>query len=523
MRAFKTLAKKQNIFSIVCLLSVVFLTYSNVYTFEFVYDDEFFILKNKFLNSFSSVQDIFTTNSTAGSGFKDSFYRPMQFFSYLLVKQTLGSEVWGFHLLNVLIHSFNAILIFLFLKKMKFFWGAALLATLIWATHPIHAECIAYMSATADSMYTFFLLLGLNIMVPHFSLKRMIVGWFCFLLAILSKEAAVLGAVLLTANVFYFEEKRWHWKSYLKTVPFWALSLIYALARKTILNFDGDFSFYKVENIYTENISYRVFTFLATLPEYFKLLIWPAHLSIDRPFPVYIHFWSFNVVLGALMVALAFVALLWTFKKKTPSLITVSFVILWFTATHLLHSGVLLPLNSFFLEHWMYLPSVSLVIMMALAFHCLLLSKKKWTRPITILFSLMIVSACSFRTYEQNTVWENAITLFSHILEQNPSVARARHGLAMAYSDRGQFEKALEEYRVALRQQEYPQTYHNMALIFMQQNQLQDAENYFLKALSLSPEFFPSMPYLMQIYEMQGKKEQVLKYRKLYLQYAPKH
>ncbi|MCB9072071.1 MAG: hypothetical protein H6623_00495 [Bdellovibrionaceae bacterium] len=502
------------------IIAIIFLVYSNVYHYAFVYDDEFFIVKNKFLQSWSNILDIFTSNSTAGSGFKDSFYRPIQFFIYLIVYQLFGADVVAFHFLNVLIHTINALLIYRFSQKLGFTLVVSCFVALLWAVHPVHVEVVTYMSGTGDLLYSFFLLLGLNIMLPTMTAKRMIVGWFCFLFALLSKETGVLGVTLLTAGIFYFSEKRFVWRSYLKTLPFWLMSLAYAVLRKTILNFDGDFAFFKQQNIYSENILYRIYTFLATLPSYLKVLLWPEHLSIDRPFPVYTDFWYTPVTMGTAMLlsALAIPIVLWRYRQSWG--VWSSFVVLWFAGAHFLHSGIVMPLNSFFLEHWLYLSSVSFFLMGGSLISQLLSHNKilKYT-GFTSITGLIFFSG--WRSYQQSEVWQSPITLFTHILEQNPSVARARHGLAMAYSDHGELNKAIEQYEIALRDQKYPQTYHNMGIIFLQQNQVGKAEESFLQAIQLSPDFYPSYSYLAHISEIKNEPEKVNTYKELYQKYAP--
>lgn len=505
---------KYDILGIVLLLAAVFIAYSNVYNFEFLYDDEFFIVKNNHINSFDSLSDIFTSNSTAGSGFKDSFYRPVQFFLYLVVKTTLGGDPWGFHLLNLLIHFLNAAMLFLLAQKAGFSRRFAVVVALFWCLHPIHVECVAYMSATADSLHTLFLMVGLNVMLPVANARRYAVGWILFLLAILSKETAVLGAPLLTICVFYFSKDRWNWRTYLKTLPFWILSLGYAGLRKTILNFDGDFSFYKQSNIYSESILNRIYTFFATLPKYLELLVYPHDLHIDRHFSVYVEPFFLPVILGFTMCVVAAIIVGRCVISKGRVWLFPTFLILWFASTHLLHSGVLLPLNSLFLEHWMYMPSMAFFMAVVAPLEKLF-KRKSWR---TFVISIVVVICCTLGTftYVQNRIWSNSITLFTHILKFNPRVARVRHDLAMAYSDLGENAKALQLYEEALAEQPYPQTYHNMGILFINQNQIDKAEEHFLKAIQMDPQFHPSYPYLVNIYSMQGKKEKAAEYEARY-------
>lgn len=492
------------------LFASVMIAYSNVYNFDFIYDDEFFLVKNEHLNSLSNVGEIFTSSSTAGSGFKDSFYRPVQFVLYMLVKNLIGGEAWGFHLLNLLIHFLNSFLFYLFARKLNLSTVISAAIALLWVVHPIHVECVAYKSATADSLHTLLLLAGLHCMFPKSSWRGYVLGALFFALAILSKETAVLSAPLMTVCLFYFCKERWNWKSYLVTIPFWIMSLGYALLRKTILNFDGDFNFYKVQNVYTESILNRTYTFFATLPRYLELLIWPHDLHIDRKFEVYTHLQHPVVLTGLFMCLVAAGVVLYCLWNRGSKWLVPAFIIMWFASTHLLHSGVLLPLNSLFLEHWMYMPSMA--FFMAVGVVLQKLGQKKFFQAPLVVVIVGLAVFWGAYTYKQNRVWENSISLFTHILNYNPSVARARHGLAMAYSDLGENSKALQLYEEALAEQPYPQTFHNMALLYIKQDNLVKGEEFLLKAITLDPQFFPSYGYLVQLYRVTGKPEKAAEY-----------
>jgi Tfp pilus assembly protein PilF len=168
-------------------------------------------------------------------------------------------------------------------------------------------------------------------------------------------------------------------------------------------------------------------------------------------------------------------------------------------------------MNSFFLEHWLYVPS------MAVAWIFGALALKDKTRLHHALFAL-IVGALALTTYRQNRMWESPLTLFTTILKHNPGVTRVRHNLAMTYSDLGKVDLAQAEYETILKDDPnpYPQTLHNLGLIYLQKNQLEEGEKMLLKAIEISPKFYPSYDYLIQLYKFKGDlpKAQEWEYKK---------
>lgn len=446
------------------LVICVFTAYSNVYGFVFLYDDEFLIIKNRFLQSFSFIGDIFTSSSTGGAGYLDSFYRPMQIVLYLFIEQIFGNETWAYHLLNVTLHAINAVLVYLLARKMGLRSITAFLCALVWSLHPIHTEAVTYMSATADPLHTVFLVSGLLVAIPTFTWPRLAAAMGFFVLALLSKESGIVFPALLFAMMFFYSKKRFHWRTYIRSTPFWCMALAYFMSRQTFLNFNNDLSIYKTANIYTDNILYRFFTFLATLPSYLQLLVWPQDLHIDHNFPVFVDFFLLPVIIGTVIVALA--ALGSCFSHW------IAWATLWFIAAYVPQSGVLIPVNAIFLEHWMYLPTVGIAIGLAAGCESL-----KRSRRFLAAVAFVGAAILGVRTFQQNWVWENPVSLFSHILKFNPNADRVRHNLAMSYSDNGDLDSALEQYQIVLKNSpSYPQTYHNMGRIYLQKGDWDKAD-----------------------------------------------
>ena len=483
------------------LTVAVFVVYANVYGNEFLYDDEFLIQKNSFLREWSGIYKSFLMSSTGGSGGVDSFYRPLQGFFYTLIFQIFGESTLGFHLLNVSLHAANAGLLFYLGQSLGFSrWGSGL-AALLWSVHPVHTEAITYMSGTADPLYTFFSLIGLILLARSFKGRDVALALMAYVLALLSKESAIVFPALAVACRFQTSLQRWNWRSYIFSWPLWLLAIFYLVARKTVLNFDNTFHFYKTANIYTENVFYRFLTFLATLPSYGQLLLYPSGLHIDRNFPVFIRIFDGPVMAGLGLVLLA-VGILWRERRQAKPLW--SFAVMWFTAAHVPNSGVALPVNALILEHWLYLPTVGLFLCLGEALHSLPLRLK----TISVWAAGMVVLLWGAVTWMQNEVWANPIQFYSRILAFEPRVARVQNNLAMAYSDLGQDDLALQHYNAAIRLSDvYSETHHNMALLLLRRREDAAAIEHLQRALAINPDFFRSASVLAQIYEGQNDLE----------------
>ena len=484
------------------LLVACAIAYCGVFNHEFLLDDEFLIVKNTFLRSWEHLPAIFATSSTGGALGTDSFYRPVQGVLYLLVFQLVGLSTVGFHTLNLLLHFITACLAWILGRRLGFEARWCWVAVLLWILHPIHTEAITFMSATADSSHTLFILLGLICLLPDFSAWRTVGACVCFLLALLSKEAAIVFPGLAVVCLWFTlaPAERWRWRSYLCTWPFWVIAVGYAIARKTFLNFDGTFDFYKTSNIYTEHILYRVFTCLATLPSYLGLLLWPAHLSMERDFPVFVSP-SLPVLLG-IAILLAIIVLCWRTHGRLRA--TLIWTFLWFFVAHSIDTGILLPINSLFLEHWMYLPSIGLFIGGAEALH-LTIGERRWSSRWLVPLAAAAALALAVRTIRQNETWRDPITFYTHILDYYPRAARDHNNIAMAYAERGQIDEALKHYQTAIELSDtYPQTQYNLARLLAQTGKIPEAVEHLERCLQLNRNFFQAYQLLAQIYAAQG-------------------
>lgn len=494
---------------------------------QFLYDDEFLIQRNQLLGNPQLWSSMLTNSSTFGSGGVDSFFRPLQLLTYGLVFQINGADPFVFHWINILLHSLNSVLLFVFLSRflklieVSHFETIAFFTSLIWLVHPVHTEAIAYISGTADPLSVAFSLSSLIFCLRQTRLSLVFAVVFSGL-ALLSKEGAVTlsGIVfalflclhLKSESQFALAFKR----AALYTLPFLMLAGFYTTLRGSVLNLDDSFKFYTEANVYTQSIWYRTLTAMAAVSDYLQLLLWPTGLHIDREYKVYTDFLEPKVVFGFALTLFSFILTAWSLRSRKHVLL---FGLLWFWSTHSLHTGIFLPLNSLFLEHWLYLPSIGLILLLAYSAFQI---QRRFHILIMVGF-LGVAFAFGLKTMEQNRVWKDPITLYTHILNFSPNVARVHNNLAMALSDKGDLKQAELHYLKSISiRDDYPQVRHNLGLIYLRQGNLEKALAEFTRAVSMQESFYHSYVYLAQCHERLGEKEKALKALELFEKHRPK-
>lgn len=109
-----------------------------------------------------------------------------------------GQETFGYHLVNVLLHSACTLLLyFAGLEVFRGDRGMSVLAALLFATHPIHTDAIDSIVGRAEGLYGLFYLMAFLAYVRCASPRGTSWGWYCgyvvcFILSVLSKEMGLM-------------------------------------------------------------------------------------------------------------------------------------------------------------------------------------------------------------------------------------------------------------------------------------------------------------------------------------------
>lgn len=192
------------------VVGVALFVYSGSMTNEFVWDDP--IVLGQQLQAFHSLHDIFFPPPRIPQ-FGRLYYRPLIVLSYVIDRWLWGDTPFGFHFPVVLFHALNSGFVFLLGRRLlgKAPYGvlAALSASLLFATHPIHTESVCWMAGRSDTLAALFLLPSL---LAYFTWKQragtrsglffLIISALLFLLGCLVKESALGFLVIIGAVDF---------------------------------------------------------------------------------------------------------------------------------------------------------------------------------------------------------------------------------------------------------------------------------------------------------------------------------
>lgn len=186
-----------------CIILICF-AYINSLSVYFIWDDYSAVVSNMHIRELK-LSNVLTPmyREVNPDKFKVPIYsRPIQILSYAIDYRIWKLNPFGYHLMNMILHILNAILLFvlfseLFKNKLYAFFGA-----LLFGTHPVFTSAVTYISGRADILLLLFSLLLVicfikSIKTWSFVLSYYIVSLLCFVFVLGSKEIGILSILFL--------------------------------------------------------------------------------------------------------------------------------------------------------------------------------------------------------------------------------------------------------------------------------------------------------------------------------------
>lgn len=527
---------------ILLLIAIGFFVYSFNLNNWLFWDDDDWIINNNFVHTVNrdNIKFWLTHNTLAGVGLQSNYYRPFLFFTFALNWVVSETEPLLWHLVSNLIHITNAVLIFLLLKRFNL--GSPkrsnlipFLTALIFTIHPLQTEAITYISGRGDALVVFFMLLALYLWITDIASrydktvdnrhrKSVILKSFslaALVLAILSRETGIIFPFLLM--IFYvallsdsrFDLKTEKGRTFLNSVkkafyealPYFGIVLVYGILRLTVLNFQNTLNFYTVANPYSENLHYRLFTFMHVLVDYFKLLFVPTGLHMERSMTVHTSLFQWPVWLGFLIIFGILAMLYRLYKIRHPDFKIWFFGWGWFFIALGPVSGIT-PVNAVIYEHWLYLPMVGFWLIVSFYLIKLFDYLKKTQKLLFVVCVLLFGAYISFfglQSIKRNILWGNPVEFYKDILRYEPNSIRINNNLGNLYYNIKDMENAEYYYRKGIEENNvFAQPYYNLGTIVQSKGDIVGAIRLYEKAIETDPSFYYPYQNMAFIYAQQG-------------------
>jgi tetratricopeptide (TPR) repeat protein len=478
---------KTLLISFILALSAL-VAYGHLVRNDFVnWDDDEYIIDNPNVNSGLSIENI----RWAFSESNISYWHPLTWLSHMLDCELFGLNPGLHHLVGLLFHIANTLLLFVLLKRAAGdLWKSAFVAALF-ALHPVNVDSVAWAAERKNLLSTFFLLLTMLTYLYYCRRPCFLryVPVFCiFILGLLAKPTTVILLPLLLLLDFwplkrlkFFEQggevKVSNWKIILEKVPLFALSVVSVCISSLIIRGRGltvSFKFVPMK--------LRIENALVSYLKYIGKAFVPRNLAVHYPYPESVPFWQVVIALVVLLCITA--AAVWLFRKK-PYFI---FGWLWFLGALLPASGLVQggrwPAMA---DRFAYVPFIGLFIIIAWAVPDLL-SKYKYRAQMLGLAAISVLLAFLVLTHQQVSLWKDSFTLFSHTLKVTKNNAVMHNNLGNVFLKQNDYDKAELNYRKALQIDPYDVlANYNIAYLLHIEGKLDEAIRYYLWVVKLRP------------------------------------
>jgi Tfp pilus assembly protein PilF len=426
------------------------------------FDDDEYIADNPHVVSglsWDNCRWAFTTTTAAN-------WHPLTWLSHQLDCTLFGVAAGGHHLMNVLLHTVNALLVFLLLRGTTgSLWRSALVSA-FFAWHPLRVESVAWASERKDVLCAFFFLLSLMAYVRFVNEAKVpgvrskvfyAASLLLFAGALMSKPMAVtLPFVLLLLDGWPLGRlslSTFRFSLLLEKIPFFALT--FASCVGTFLAQRGGGAVSPVE------WQYRLANVPVTYARYVSKTFWPEKLSLVYP---YVYHWPWLAIIGSVLLVGVMTTLALLVLRSRPWLATGWF---WFLGTLVPTIGFVQVGAQSMADRYTYLPTIGLLIV-AVWGVAEMLSK----HPRGNFFGATLAGAallgCGLTTPLQLAHWRDSVSIFRHALEVTTDNYVAANCLGKAYEKSGDAAHALVLYRSAVElEPRFPQSQFNYAMMLL--------------------------------------------------------
>jgi tetratricopeptide (TPR) repeat protein len=491
------------------LAAITLLIYLPVRHYGFVlFDDADYVSDNRMVRaglSRAGIKWAFMTTDAAN-------WHPLTWLSHMLDTQCFGAGAHGPHLMNVLLHAMNVLLLFAVLREFTgALWRSALVAALF-AWHPLHVESVAWISERKDVLSGFFFLLTLLAYGKCIAASRLRSSksklWYaaalsCFAFGLMSKPMLVtLPFVLLLLDFWPLKRitndalRMTIWPVIREKIPFFALSIA-SSATCLIAQRKGG----AVRSLENFSVGERIANAFVACAQYVGKTFWPADLAVYYPHPGHRPAVAVAVAV-ALFLGLSFLAL--RLARKCPFVIVGWF---WFCGMLVPTIGLIQVGNQSMADRYTYLPSIGLFVALAwgaefLVSHCEFpragdssrnpkseIRNPKFSAAIAGSVGILAAIACIAATENQLHYWQNAETLSRRAIAVTKNNFVAHNALGSALLEQGRADEAIGEFRETLAiEPRFADAHCNLGNALLQKGRIDEALVQYRAAIESKPD-----------------------------------
>lgn len=468
----------------------------------FIWDDDAYVTENPLLTAPDGLKRIWF------SAHHESQYFPLVFTTLRFERKLWGLDPTGYHVVNVLLHAMNALLVWTVLRRLAL--PGAWLAAAIWAVHPVNVESAAWITELKNTQSTLFYLLALLAWIK-FTDTQTTRPWRFYALALLLQALALLSKTTACtlpaamALVLWVRHRPIGWKRIAQLVPFLILGVVMGLVsmwwETHLSNYHKEYSV--VSALDRLLIASRAVWFYA------MKLVWPTKLTFSYPR------WQINPrdpLQYVWLIGCAAVALVLWWRRNNWGRGCAAAIVFFVAALSPLLGFI--PLYtfrySFVADHYQYVASMGLIALFVAA-----VSRQaaalRLSFEVRCTLSSLLLLVLGALTWQQCHIYRNLETLWRDTLAKNPGSWMAHNNLGLELFNAGNVEGAMREYRASLQiKPDHVEAYNNLGFALAGRGRFTEAAVQYQTALRIDPDSAAVHQNLGNALASQGRFEEAI-------------
>ena len=455
----------------------------------------------------------------------EAHYWPVVYTMFRVEYLLWGLDPVGYHVVNVVLHAANTMLIYALLRRLTV--PGAWVAAAIFAVHPMHVDSVTWAIERKDVLSALFYLTSALVYIRWEERRReapargrgrqspkirrrfgrgdaaYAASLTLFTLGLLSKSIVVTLPVILLVYIWW-RTGRLSGRDVIRTVPFFAVAIGITL---------GDLAYYRSRDSVSLDISLpeRAQIVSRSFWHYVQKLLWPNDLL-----PIYPR-WDVDggdpLGWGLLFAGLAVVVTLWILRDRIgrgPLAGVLFFGLTLAPALGVMGYGYMN--TSYVADRFQYLAGIGLIALVTgtLAYLAGKYEVGHWLSPTRVLAGLCVpvLVVLGMITWRLALNYESPEKFFTYIVTNNPSARGGAYvNLGNAYREQGRIEDAIEAYGQSL-ENDKPDvilTLYNLGIAYGDSDDLETAESYYRQALDLRSSHVPSLGNLAILLSDKGE------------------
>jgi tetratricopeptide (TPR) repeat protein len=513
------------------IILVTMLSYIPAMRGGYIWDDDSYITENPTLRTADGLRRIWFEPRALPQ------YYPLVHTTFWLEYHLWQVHPLGYHLVNVLLHALNAILLLLLLSHLRVPGGW--LAALLFALHPVQVESVAWIAERKNVLSAFFYLTSFLAYLRYYDLTAdsaqtspgmhpvlsevrghfwpfYPLSLFLFLCALLSKTVTcTLPAAILL--VLWWKRDRICWRNTLPLIPYFIVGAFLGLTTVWL----------EIHHVGAQGEEWAlsfVDRFLVAgraLWFYASKLVWPHKLTFIYPK------WQVDAAVWWQylfpLAAMAVIFTLWLLRHRLGKGPLVA--VLFFATTLIPALGFfdIYPMRySFVADHFQYLASMGLIALGAAVVSTLLIGLDPWQRKSGVALCLTVLLVFAIQVWQQGNIYRDAETLYQDTITKNPNSWMAHNNLGLILKAQGRHHEAIAHFSRTLQiKPNYAEFHNNLGNVLALKGETEKAIANFIKALELEPNLPGAHNNLGNVLEHQGKINEALYHYSKALQLKP--